>query len=80
MSDQAAFAEKGGLVAYGADTRALVRQLGILVDKVLRGPKPGDLPVQEPTTFDLVINAKAAKTMGLTIPPSVLLRADRVIE
>ena len=80
ISDQAAFAEKGGLVAYGADTRALVRQLGILVDKVLRGTKPGDLPIQEPTTFELVINAKAAKAMGLTIPPSVLLRADRVIE
>lgn len=80
MSDQGVFAENGGLVAFGADTRALMRELGLLVDKVLRGAKPGDLPVQEPSTFALVINTKTAKAIGLTIPPSVLLRATRVIE
>ena len=80
ISDLAAFAEHGGLATFGADTRALARQLAVLIDKVLKGAKPGDLPVQEPTDFELVINARAAKSIGLAIPPSVLLRANRVIE
>ena len=80
MSDPAVFAEKGGPMAFGADGRVLLRQLAGLVDKVLKGAKPGDLPVQEATTFELVINTRAARSIGLAIPPSVLLRANRVIE
>jgi putative ABC transport system substrate-binding protein len=74
------FVEHGGLAAYAAADEQLGRQAARLVDKILRGAKPADLPVEQPTKFELVINMKTARTLGLTIPPSVLLRADRVIE
>ena len=74
------FAEAGGLLSYGTDLVALYRSAGTYVDKILRGAKPANLPVQQPTQFELVINLRIANTLGIKIPPPVLQRADRVIE
>jgi putative ABC transport system substrate-binding protein len=78
--DAGSFAHAGGLMAYGADTPGLFRRAATYVDKILKGAKPADLPVEQPTTFDLVINLKTAQTLGLTIPVSVLQQATEVIQ
>jgi putative ABC transport system substrate-binding protein len=72
--------EAGGLVAYGASMRAQYRQAATFVHKILRGAKPGDLPIEQPTKYELIINTKTAKALGLTIPPSLLRRADEIIQ
>ena len=74
------FARDGGLLSYGVDPVDPWRRSAVYVDRILRGEKPGDLPVQFPTQFEMVVNLKTAKALGRTVPPSILLRADEQIE
>jgi putative ABC transport system substrate-binding protein len=74
------FAREGGLLSYGFDVVDIVRRAASYVDRILRGEKPGDLPVQFPVKYEMVVNRKTARALGLAIPPSILLRADEVIE
>ncbi|MBI4524811.1 MAG: hypothetical protein HY695_13490 [Deltaproteobacteria bacterium] len=79
MYPRAEYVEDGGLMTYGVSTPDLYRRAAVYVDKILKGAKPADLPVEQPTKFDLLFNLKAAKQIGLTIPPNVLARADKDI-
>ncbi|HEV7446819.1 MAG TPA: ABC transporter substrate binding protein, partial [Steroidobacteraceae bacterium] len=74
------FVSTGGLISYGPNVASLRRQVGIYAGKIIKGAKPADLPIQQPTKFDLMINLKAAKVLGLTVPPTLLAQADAVIE
>ena len=80
MYELAAFVDAGGLIAYGPNMRDVYRRAGFIVDKILRGARPDDIPVEAPATFELIVNAGAARALGVTLPGSILLRATRVVE
>jgi putative ABC transport system substrate-binding protein len=80
MYPQPEFAEAGGLISYGQNSRETFRRSAIYVDRILKGTKPADLPVEQPSKFEMVVNMKTAKALGVTIPQAILVRADRVIE
>jgi ABC-type uncharacterized transport system substrate-binding protein len=79
MYEQSQYVEAGGLMSYSTDDAQSFKRAAVYVDKILKGTKPADLPVEQPTKFEFIINLKTAKQIGLTIPPNVLARADKVI-
>ena len=79
MYEVGEFVNDGGLMSYGPSLTAMIRRVPIFIDKILKGTKPGDIPVEQPTQFEMVVNEKSAKTIGLTIPPPVLVRADSFV-
>jgi putative ABC transport system substrate-binding protein len=80
MFEDSSFVEAGGLMSYGPNYEEVFRTAAVFVNKILKGAKPGDLPIEQPTTFELVINLKTAKAIGVEIPPPLLATANRVIE
>jgi putative ABC transport system substrate-binding protein len=80
MKNTKDFVDVGGLMSYAADQADIYRRVAYYVDRTLKGAKPADLPVEQPTKFELIINLKTAKQIGLTIPPNVLVRADKIIK
>ena len=80
ISRSPGFAQAGGLFQYGENPRELARRAAVYVDKILKGAKPADLPIEQPTKFELVVNLKTAKALGLTIRQSILVRADEIIQ
>jgi putative ABC transport system substrate-binding protein len=79
MSGETGYAEAGGLMHYGADIPGSFRRVAVYVDKILKGAQPADLPGEQPTTFELVINLKTTQALGMTMPPSLLFQADKLI-
>ena len=74
------FCDAGGLLCYGTNLQRQVHRYGYFIDKILKGTRPGDIPIEEPTSHELIVNARTAKLLGLSIPKSILIRADEVIE
>jgi putative tryptophan/tyrosine transport system substrate-binding protein len=80
MYENRAFPEDGGLISYGPDLQEMFRRVAVFVDRILKGAKPADLPVEQPTKFELIVDLKTAKALGLTIPQTLLLQSNQVIE